>query len=246
MSARIRLCGRLEVELGGVRIEQRLPGRQGPLVLALLALNRSRPVSRGELIGALWPERPPADPDEALSALLSKVRQAVGRDVLTGRRELSLALPADAEIDVERAEAAAERARAALAAGDAATAWASASETVEIAGRGLLPGHDAPWVHERRAELEDVRLHALELRARAGLELGGEHAAGAERAAAELVRAAPLREAGHRLLMEALAARGREAAGGAASPVSSRACSARVASPGAVPSSSRNRTRRDS
>ena len=208
MSARIRLCGRLEVELGGVRIEQRLPGRQGPLVLALLALNRSRPVPRGELIGALWPERPPADPDEALSALLSKVRQAVGRDVLTGRRELALALPADAEIDVERAEAAAERARAALAAGDAATAWASASETVEIAGRGLLPGYDAPWVHERRGELEDVRLHALELRARAGLELGGEHAAGAERAAAELVRAAPLREAGHRLLMEALAARG--------------------------------------
>ena len=120
MTARIRLCGRLEVELGGERVEHRLPGRQGPLVVAVLAVNRERPVSRDELIGALWPDRPPADPDEALSALLSKVRQALGRDVLTGRRELTLALPADAEIDVEQAHAAAARARAALAAGDPA------------------------------------------------------------------------------------------------------------------------------
>ena len=111
MIARIRLCGRLEVELGGERIEHRLPGRQGPLVLAMLAVNRERPVSRDELIGALWPGRPPADPDEALSALLSKVRQAVGRDVLTGRRELTLSLPDGAEIDVEQAHGAAERAR---------------------------------------------------------------------------------------------------------------------------------------
>ena len=208
MSARIRLCGRLEVELGGVRIEQRLPGRQGPLVLALLALNRERPVPRDELIGALWPERPPADPDEALSALLSKVRHAVGRDVLAGRRELTLALPEGAEIDVEQARAVAERARAAIAGGDSAAALEAASTAVEIIGRGFLPGHDAPWVQERRVELEDLRLRALESLAQAGLALGGAHADAAERAAAELVREAPLREAGHRLLMEALAARG--------------------------------------
>ena len=177
-------------------------------MLALLAVNRERPVPRDELIGALWPGRPPADPDEALSALLSKVRQAVGRDVLTGRRDLTLALPADAEIDVEQALAAAERARTALAAGDPATAWEAASATIAIVGRGFLPGHDAPWVHERRVELADLRLRALEVQAQAGLALGGTHADTAERAAAELVREAPLREAGHRLLMEALAARG--------------------------------------
>ena len=55
MGARISLCGRLEVELEGERVEHRLPGRQGPLVLALLVLNRARPVWRDELIGALWP-----------------------------------------------------------------------------------------------------------------------------------------------------------------------------------------------
>ena len=209
MIARIRLCGRLEVELGGERVEQRLPGRQGPLVLAVLAVNRERPVSRDELIGALWPDRPPADPDEALSALLSKVRQALGRDVLTGRRELTLSLPGGAEIDVEQARAAAERARAALAArrlGRGVGGRLGGGRRSRAAGS--CPATTAPWVQERRAELEELRLRALEVQAQAGLALGGAHADGAERAAAELVREAPLREAGHRLLMEALAARG--------------------------------------
>ncbi|HET9740117.1 MAG TPA: AAA family ATPase [Solirubrobacteraceae bacterium] len=208
MIARIRLCGRLEVELGGERVEHRLPGRQGPLVLAVLAVNRERPVSRDELIGALWPNRPPSDPDEALSALLSKVRLAVGREVLPGRRELTLSLPGGAEIDIEQAHGAAERARVALAAGDWAAAWEAASTAADVAGRGFMVGHGAPWVQERRAELEELRLRALAVRAQTGLALGGGHADGAERAAAELVREAPLREAGHRLLMEALAARG--------------------------------------
>src|SRR5688572_11278685 len=84
MGTRIRLCGRLEVEFDGRRMERRLPGRQGPLVFALLVLNRDRPVGRDELIGALWPGALPADPDESLSAILSKLRQAVGREILTG------------------------------------------------------------------------------------------------------------------------------------------------------------------
>ena len=208
MIARIRLCGRLEVELGGERVEQRLPGRQGPLVLAVLAVNRERPVSRDELIGVLWPGRPPADPDEALSALLSKVRVVLGREVLAGRRELALSLPGGAEIDVEQSHLAAERARSAVAAGDWAAAWEAACAAADIVGRGFMVGHEAPWVQERRGELEELRLRALEIRAQAGLVLGGGHADDAERAAAELVREAPLREAGHRLLMEALAARG--------------------------------------
>ena len=51
-----------------------------------------------------------------------------------------------------------------------------------------------------------MRFRALESLAEAGAALGGPHADAAERAAAELVRASPLREAGHRLLMQALAA----------------------------------------
>ena len=69
-------------------------------------------------------------------------------------------------------------------------------------------GLDAPWVEDRRRELEELRLRSLEAVAEAGVELGGARLAAAERAARELIGAAPLREAGHRLLMEALAARG--------------------------------------
>ena len=208
MGARIRLCGRLEVELGGERVEGRLPGRQGPLVLALLVVNRERPVGRDELIDALWPAAPPSDPDEALSALLSKVRQAVGREILTGRRDLTLTLPEDAEVDLELALASSERAQAAIADGDVATAWEEAETVLEMSGRGFLVGLDAPWVEDRRRELEELRLRALEVAAESGVALGGARLARAERAARELVRVAPLREAGHRLLMEALAARG--------------------------------------
>ena len=208
MASRIWLCGKLEVELGGERIEGRLPGRQGPLVFALLVLNRGRPVARDELIGALWPGAPPADPDESLSALLSKVRHAVGRQTLTGRHELTLVLPDDIEIDVEQASAASEHAQQAIAAGDWQAARDAASAALQIAARGFLVGLDSPWVEDRRSELEDLRLRALEAAAQAGVALGGAHLPAAEQAARELVRAAPLREAGHRLLMEALASRG--------------------------------------
>ena len=208
VGARIQLCGRLEIELDGRRVERRLPGRQGPLVVALLVVNRARPVARDELIGALWPAEPPADPDESLSAVLSKVRQAVGRETLTGRRELTLTLPPDAEVDLEQALAASERALSALAGGDFAAAWEGGSTALEIAGRGFLVGVDAPWVDDRRRELDELRSRALETVAESGIALGGSRLAGAERAARELVQAAPLRDAGHRLLIEALAARG--------------------------------------
>ena len=108
---RIEVCGAFALAVDGERVETRLPGRQGPLVIAFLALNRSRGVARDELVELLWPDGPPADPVEALSALLSKVRRVVGRDAIDGRRELRLAPGAAVELDWE--EAAARVARAA-------------------------------------------------------------------------------------------------------------------------------------
>src|SRR5215210_7132070 len=104
----VKLCGQLALELDGRRMDQDLPGRQGRLVFAYMATLRERPVSRDELIAALWPADPPADPDEALSALLSKVRRALGKGVIEGRQELTLTLPAGASIDFEEALRAAE------------------------------------------------------------------------------------------------------------------------------------------
>src|SRR6266540_4250133 len=99
----IQLCGRLDVEVDGRRLEADLPARKGRLLLAYLALNRARPVRRDDLIAAMWPQRPPADPDAALKTLLSRPRRALGPNVLQGRSELSLKLGDGPVVDVELA-----------------------------------------------------------------------------------------------------------------------------------------------
>src|SRR5215218_4595188 len=155
---RIRLCGELKVQLQGRPVEQELPGRQGRLLFAFLAARGERPVGRDELIDALWPADLPANPDEAFSALLSKVRRALGKGVIEGRRELTLVLPSDASVDIEEARRAAERADAALARSDWRSAFDDASTVVNVASGGFLTGYDAPWVEDRRREVEDLRL----------------------------------------------------------------------------------------
>src|SRR4029077_9269398 len=91
----VQLCGHLVVDLRGRRIEQRLPSRQGRAVFAFLVLQRRRAVGRNELIEAIWAGAPPKDHATALTVLLSKLRAAVGADVLVGRGSVRLNLPPD-------------------------------------------------------------------------------------------------------------------------------------------------------
>jgi DNA-binding SARP family transcriptional activator len=77
-----------------------------------------------------------------------------------------------------------------------------------IARRRFLPETDAAWAESWRRRLAETHARALECYATACLELGGPELPGAERGARELLEIAPLREAGHLLLMRALAARG--------------------------------------
>jgi DNA-binding SARP family transcriptional activator/tetratricopeptide (TPR) repeat protein len=205
---RIELCGRLSIELEGRRVEDGLPGRQGRLLFAYLVLNRERPVSRGELIDAIWWQGAPAAPGSALSSHLSRLRRLLGSDRVEGRSELRLALPADAWVDVEAAEAAAAAARDALAARDFKRAREPANLVLNVTDRGLLPGHDAPWIDERRRDLEELALRALECIAEAGLAVGGAELGTSERAARRLIQRAPFRESGHRYLMQVLESRG--------------------------------------
>ena len=205
---RIQLCGLLVVELRGRRIEGDLPSRQGRLLFAYLALNRGRRIARDELIEALWPSAMPAAAPAALTVLLSKLRATVGSEVLRGRGDVTLALPVAARVDVEEALAGVHAAESAAAIGEWRRAWGPALRAQFIAGRRLLPEHEAPWIDEWRRRLDDVLDHALEAYAAACLGIGGTELAGAERAARRLVERSPLRESGYRLLMDTLAARG--------------------------------------
>ena len=201
------------MEIDGVQVADALRGRQVPLLLAYLVLNRGRYVGREELIGALWPFQPPRSQDAALRTLLSRLRSVLGTSALAGRDELTLVLPEPVWIDVEAAVVEVQRAQLTLDRGDVRSAWALAQVPLNIAGRGLLPGSQARWLEPRRRELEDVRLRALEVIGRAGLSMGGTQLASVERAARSLIEAEPYRESGYALLMEALALQGNVAEG---------------------------------
>jgi DNA-binding SARP family transcriptional activator len=207
-SARVQLCGTFAVELLGRRVDNRLPGRQGRLLFAYLVLSRLQSVSRNSLIDALWADAPPADAGGALSALISKTRAVVGGEVLRGRTELTLALPEPAHVDVEVGMSMLHAAESAVAIGAWQRAWSPALSAMFVAQRTFLPEAEAPWAEVWRRRLADVRVRALECYAKACLEIGGSELPAAERAARELIDAAPFRESGHLLLMRALAVRG--------------------------------------
>src|SRR5690349_11689695 len=118
----VQLCGHFVVELRGRRVEQRFPSRQGRMLFAYLVLQRPRAVGRHELIESIWAGDLPANCASALTVLLSKLRAAVGADVLAGRGSVYVALPPDARVDVEQALAALHRAESAVVQGE----WARA------------------------------------------------------------------------------------------------------------------------
>ena len=197
---RIQLCGPTVVLLDGVRVEERIPGRQGRLLFAFLVHER-RPATRAELVELLWGGLPPDGAESALSALLSKLRRVVALD---GRRSIRLQLPDDAWVDVHAAREALHRAESAVAREEWEAAWGPARVAQHIGERPFLPGEDAPWAEDRRRAQGAVLVRALELGGAASLRIGGAELATAERTARRLVEVAPLRESGTRLLMELL------------------------------------------
>jgi DNA-binding SARP family transcriptional activator len=205
---RIQLCGRFAARVAGRRIDRQLPGRQGRLLFAYLAVNRDRVASRDELAEALWPQGLPSAPDPALSALLSKLRRLLPEGALEGRSAIRLELERDARVDVEAARDGIHRAEALIAARD----WyASIGPTLvahNISQRRFLPSEEGAWIEERRRELEEIRVRALECTARRSLGIGGAEVAVAERTARRLIDLSPYRESGYALLMEAFQRQG--------------------------------------
>jgi DNA-binding SARP family transcriptional activator len=204
-TTRVQVCGRLAVTWEGARVEERLPARQGRLLFAFLVVHRARPVGRDALAEALGAT------DATLRPLLSRLRRVLGADAVTSGEQPGLVLPPDAFVDLEAAREGLHRAEAAVAAGDWARGWAPARIALHTSARGFLAGHDAAWIAEVRRELDEMRLRALECVGAVGLGMGGGEIDAAERSGRRLVELAPFRESGHRLLMEALAARGNSA-----------------------------------
>src|SRR5215207_3447293 len=214
MSLEITLTGQLAAQADSARADATdLPGRQASLVFAYLVAERDRPVPSEELADALWGGRLPPTWRPALRGVVSKVRDFLDQLGLPATGTLTsvagcyrLTLPADTAVDVELAAGEADLARSALEAGDLARALAAAGRARAIAGRPLLPGHEGPWVEDRRAALRQVLIDGLEIQADVHLAAGsGEAAVGPAR---DLVALEPFRDSAHERLLRARAAAG--------------------------------------
>jgi predicted ATPase/DNA-binding SARP family transcriptional activator len=189
----------------------------GPRLRALLirlALAGGHAVSVDRLASDLWPdERPgerPSDTANALQALVSRLRQAAGRDLVeytSGSYRLAID---PAAIDAVAFEQLATRGRTALSAGAPERAAALLTDALALwRGPALADVADAPFAAGPVARLEELRLAATEdlTEARLAVGQGAQLVADVEELAAEH----PLRERLRGQLMRALYAAGRQA-----------------------------------
>ncbi|TDD64135.1 ATP-binding protein, partial [Actinomadura rubrisoli] len=187
-----------EIEVGGARLRA---------LLTLLALDPGAMIPAGRIIDALWEDEVPRGAANALQSLVSRLRAAIGRDLVESRSgAYRLVLPREAvdACDFEARVLAARRAAtpAARSSGlrEALALWRGPA----LAGAAGLRFADAP-----AARLDALRRAALEERLDADLALG-RHAELIPELRA-LAEDDPLREPVAALLMRALYAAGRQA-----------------------------------
>jgi YVTN family beta-propeller protein len=186
-------------------------------VFAYLAARNGRSVPRDELAELLWGrDELPATWEKALRVLMTKLRALLEECGIDGSTALTsafgcykLKLPAGAWIDVDAAVDAVERAEAALVADDLDEANSQANVAAVLARRSFLPGEDGVWVEERRRDLREVLVRALECLRDSSFRAG--EFADAVRHADEVTELEPFRESSYRQLMQAHAAAGNPA-----------------------------------
>jgi YVTN family beta-propeller protein len=186
-------------------------------VFACLAAQNGRSVPRDELAELLWGrDELPATWEKALRVLMTKLRALLEECGIDGSTALTsafgcykLTLPAGAWIDVDAAVDAVERAEAALVADDLDEAKSQAKVAAVLARRSFLPGEDGMWVEERRRDLREVLVRALECLRDSSFRAG--EFADAVRHADEVTELEPFRESSYRQLMQAHAAAGNPA-----------------------------------
>ncbi|HET7427224.1 MAG TPA: alpha/beta fold hydrolase [Gemmatimonadales bacterium] len=206
---RLWLCGGLRVEIDGERVEERLTRRKSRELLALL-VDRGAGVAREELVELLWPESAPGSRMGQLRVLLTEARSCLGTGAIEGRDQVRVVLPETTWVDVRAAVTALEQCRSAIDDRRWTDAREQARTASELLAGGFLTGHDGTWISERRQELQQLELEAVEALAAVSLSEPG-HASTAVEAARRLVAGAPFRESGYSLLMRALVAEGNPA-----------------------------------
>jgi DNA-binding SARP family transcriptional activator len=199
-----RILGPLEVLDGDTPVE--IAGSKRRAVLALLLLHANEVVRSERLVDELWGEQAPRNAPAALHNHVSRLRKALGPEVLA-RREWGYVLRADEEaIDLRRFE----RLVAAAEPLPARERSARLAEALRLwRGPALADLANEPGLQTEIARLDELRLTTLERRIDADLEAGRNAELVGEIEA--LIAAHPLREHLRWQLILALYRAGRQA-----------------------------------
>jgi DNA-binding SARP family transcriptional activator len=191
---RVRMLGGLDLWLGD-RPLGALDSARAESLLAYLLLHRDAPQPRERMAYLLWPDSTEAQARTNLRKVLHNLRRALPdaeRFVEIGPRTLGWRAGASLWLDVEHFERALAEGRL--------------EEAVATYRGALLEGSYEEWPATERDRLAGLYLEALERLAREHLRR--ERLPDAIRCAERLVAQDPLREASHRLLMQACDAAG--------------------------------------
>ncbi|MEU0885094.1 BTAD domain-containing putative transcriptional regulator [Lentzea sp. NPDC005914] len=212
---RFEVLGLLRVVRAGHEVD--LGAAKQRAVLAVLLLSRNTPVSRGQIIEAVWGDNVPSSAVNLVQTYVAGLRRALEptrarrapAELLTsvGDGYLLRVEPGALDLDVfERQVLLANRMRAA---GDLAGAAVELDDALALFRAEPLGGVSGLFCDVERGRLVERRLAVLEERAELGLAIGQ----GPELVSqlTSMVVEHPLRERGHGLLMRALVQAGRQA-----------------------------------
>jgi YVTN family beta-propeller protein len=207
-----RILGPLQLVVGGE--ERPVLGDKLQALLGRLLLEANRPVTSERLIDDLWGAAPPATARQSLHAHVTRLRRLLPPDgtgaspLANDARGYVLRIDGD-RLDATRFRRLLADARAAAREGRAEPAGRLYREALGLCRGPVLDGVGLEGTHGERAELEELRLAALE--ERIDLDLAGGAAARLVPELEQLTRQEPLREGLWARLMLALYAGGRQA-----------------------------------
>jgi predicted ATPase/DNA-binding SARP family transcriptional activator len=208
-SVDFRLLGPVEAMRN--RASLALGGRRQRALLALLLLERGRPVSSNRLVEELWQGHPPPGAATTLRSYVSRLRTVLGADapVTAGPAGYALEVAVD-RVDSHRFERLAREGEEALAGRRAQRARERFAAALELwRGRPFAGLADDGALRTEAERLEELRLLVCEGRIEADLALGG--AAEVVDELETLIREHPYRERLWQQLMLALYRAGRQA-----------------------------------
>jgi DNA-binding SARP family transcriptional activator len=214
--SRVYVCGRVTIERRErVLADAALAGPQGRLLLAFLATRRNQPISKTQVIDALWGSRTPPSADTTINAITSKLRAALRtlgipapHGIATEVGTYQFIVP-NAWIDLEHARMAIDRAEGALRRDAPQEAWPHANVAAAIASQSFLPDEQHSWIQQQREMIARVLRRALLVLSVVSTK-NGEYELGIQHAA-DALTAEPFDELACQTLMRAHAAAGNRA-----------------------------------